>query len=400
MKWFLVHKKLLILLFVGLVLRIVLNNLIYSPDAASFVIWAKYLHTHRLSDLYEFLPSGYLPYPPLYYYVLKLLGWILASFQILQNEWLSLLVVKIPVLIADSVIAIFIYEWALEWTHKQKLALVASGFYFLHPAVIYTVSVWGQIDSIITCLTLVSLWLITHKKTFLGFVFFTLSCLVKLQSLALLPLIGFWILTQVPKRKMIGYILGCVIVTLFLFLPLIVSKGVDWTVNYFYSLPNQYPYTSVYSYNLWSIFGFLYPDSARIIGIPIKYIGIGLFWFISFGILWPLKTHKKSTYNILFAAFLLWFNFAFFSTRMHSRYLIYSLGFFAPFTAYFPDLAIGLSLLMLVNLLLPSKYPPIQMITDFLNQKNTIILMVGFAFVLFILSMKRYYQLQKNETPT
>ncbi len=392
------HHALAWMVGFGLLLRIIFNNIVYSPDASSFVIWAQYLFSHRLVDLYEFLPSGYLSYPPAYYYVLKVLGFILSLFQLGNNEWLSLLIVKIPIFIADSIIAVLVYRLVFAWTHKQKVAVISSAFYFLHPAVIYTVSVWGQIDSIITCLTLVSLWLLLNKKTFGGLIFFTISCLVKLQTLALLPLILFWLVTKVPKRKILLYVAGCLGIVIVVFLPLLFTKGISWTVTYFYSLPNQYPYTSVYAYNLWSIFGFLKSDGLTLFGIAYKYLGICIFLVLSLLILWPLKNQKQPAKPLMFAAFLLWFSFAFFSTRMHSRYLIYSLGFIAPFITQFPDLAIGLSFLMIANLLLPIKYPPLQAIVNFLNQKNTIIFFVLCAFALFYLGLKKYYQLLNNET--
>src|SRR3989344_3731002 len=98
------------ILVLGLVVRIVLNNLIYSPDAESFIIWARYLADgNSISRLYETLPGNFLPYPPVYYYLLKIIGEMASIFNIWQSLWLSYLIVKLPVFIADVTIAVIIY---------------------------------------------------------------------------------------------------------------------------------------------------------------------------------------------------------------------------------------------------------------------------------------------------
>ncbi len=395
------HNKIILLITFGLFLRLIFINPVPAPDAASFVIWSDYLHSHRIADLYEFLPNGYQPYPPAYYYVLKFLGFLISFLKIQNNMWFALLLVKIPVFIADIVVGLLIYKLVLDWKKIETKALTASAFYFLHPAVIFTVSVWGQIDSIIICLTMLSILLIVKNKTFAGLMLFTISSLVKLQTFALLPFMIFWLLTRVSPKKLVLYMFSCALLVILLSLPLLLPKGIHWTLSYYYSLPNQYPYTSVYSYSLWALFGFMQSDGIKLFGIPYKYVGIGLFWIISFMILLPMQKRKLHFNLIFFAIFLLWFNFAFFSTRMHSRYLIYSLGFISIFFPRFSKLGIGLSILMLLNLLLPLNNPQYVYVNQILKKQLIVQIFVLYALALFVWSMKIYYQMinakQKHE---
>src|SRR5689334_100270 len=90
-------------------IRVLLNNLVYSVDATSFVVWAKYLASHPLSRLYFDLPGGYPPYPPLYYYILLPMGKAMSFLHVFNNQWLSLLIVKKPVFIAEILTTVFIY---------------------------------------------------------------------------------------------------------------------------------------------------------------------------------------------------------------------------------------------------------------------------------------------------
>ena len=99
--------------------------------------------------------------------------------------------------------------------------------------------------------------------------------------------------------------------------------------------------------------------------------------------------HKLSqvpflTVNLIFAAFLLWYDFSYFATRIHSRYLIYSFGFFAPFFAQFPKLGILLSILMVANFLLPNKNPILSSLVYVLNQPAVVAVFTIYGFLLFL----------------
>ncbi|HCM37658.1 MAG: hypothetical protein UV61_C0002G0211 [Candidatus Gottesmanbacteria bacterium GW2011_GWB1_43_11] len=387
----------LILIFViGIIARLVLTNIVYSFDAASFVIWAKYLVNHRLADLFEFLPAGYTPYPPIYYYVLKVLGKTIEFFGWWKPDWLAYLLIKIPVFTADIIVASLVYHFTLKYLSKTD-ALWATGFYFLHPAIIYNTSVWGQIDSIIIAMGLVSIMLIFQKKIFPGLLFYLLDVLTKLQSLAMLPLILFLAVVETPFKKTLRLLPWIILIGILPFIPVVWVKGFKWTWDYFFTIPNWYAYTSVYTYNLWAPFGFIVTDNSKFLGlVQFKYLGIVLFWLAAVLILYPLrKKANRTPLMYMFAAFLLWYDFSYFATRIHSRYLIYSFGFFAPFFRRFPGIGILLSILMIADFLLPNKNPALVWLVDWLNQPITIVTFVIYAGGLFVLSYHAYQKLTK-----
>jgi len=387
-------RWLLLVIFVGMGLRIILNTAVESFDFYAFVMWAKYLSTHSITDVFEFLPEGYTPYPPLYYYVLMLLGHLISLLNVWDNTWLTYLIIRTPVFLADIGVCLLIYRLTKKYV-SPKAALPASMFYFLHPVIIYNTSVWGQIDSVVTLLGLLSIAFFISHRYFRAILIYTLGVLTKLQILALLPIIGFLSLVSGSGRRLYKYALILVPVATAPFVPIVLSKGFKWTWDYFFTIPNWYAYTSVYTYNLWAPFGFIVSDNMKLLNvIEYKYIGILLFWFVALLILQPLFIKKNRTpLVLLFAAFLLWYDFSFFATRIHSRYLIYSFGFFAPFITKFPLIGLLLSLLMVANLLLPLQVDLLHPVTEFLNKPAVIVLFVVFAFVLFIISFKRYRQL-------
>src|SRR3990170_557799 len=141
------NKLLFLILTIGLVIRIVLNNIIYSKDAESFVFWGKYLQDHSIANLFKFLP-----------------------------------------ILSELVIAILIYWFVSKYLNK-KWAIPPVAFYFLHPAIIYNTAVFGQIDSFVASLAFIAVMLIVIKKYALALSIYTFGVLSKLQDLAILPLI-------------------------------------------------------------------------------------------------------------------------------------------------------------------------------------------------------------------
>lgn len=384
-------KKLTCILIAGIVLRLVLNNSIYSRDAYSFILWTHYLTQHSLVDLYKQLPEGYLTYPPIYYYILMPIGGILTAFNLWQNQWLSYMLVKLPVFFADTLTTLLIYRFTRSF-QKERYALWSATFYFLHPAIIYNTSVWGQIDSVIIFLGLLSISLFLKKRFLFALAIFVVSMLTKLQSLALLPLMASLSFLSLSLKQLVKFGSTLTFLTLIVFLPVLTNESFMWTVKYFAAMPNQYPYTSVYAYNLWAPVGFIVSDKTKFLSlIEYRHLGIIIFFLIAGIIVIPLWKKKfRTTRTIVFAAYLLFFNFAYFSTRIHSRYLIYTIGFFAPFIGIFPTIGMLLSVLIIANLLLPESNPLLLPVVHWLNQPIVITLFVLFGFLLFVLSLRAY----------
>ena len=388
------HKLLFLILAIGLVIRIVLNNIVYSKDAESFVFWGKYLQDHSVASLYEFLPGGFTPLPPFYYYVARFLAQTVSFLDLWGNEWATYLIFKIPPFLAEILLAVLIYRFVAKYINKSW-ATASFAFYFLHPAILYNTAVFGQIDSFVVSLAFVAVMLIIAKKYTAALSFYALGSLSKLQDLAILPLIAF--LTPVDKsiRKLAIAAFAAFSIAILPFLPILLDKGFVWAALYFKELPNWYPYTSVYTYNLWAFSGFLTPDKTKFLElVPYRLLGLAFYWVIAILIILPfLKSQNRKPKIILFAAFLLFFDFAFFSTRIHSRYLIYSLPFASVFVSLFPLEVAALSFLIILNLMLPMPYEGLRNIVLFLNQKTTVVTLSLFGLFLFFVFMNKYRKL-------
>lgn len=385
-------------IIIGLTLRILFNNLIYSKDAESFVFWGIYLKSNSIASLYESLPGGFTPLPPFYYYISRFLANLSDLLGLLENQWATYLIFKIPPILSETVIAILIY-WFVKKYLNSKWAIASSAFYFLHPAVIYNTAIFGQIDSFVVSLAFIAIILIVIKKYAVALFIYSLGVLSKLQDLGVFPLVVFLSLVSVPVKKQIIAAIVVLAISFVSLLPILTDKGLVWTVLYFKELPSWYPYTSVYTYNLWAFTGFLTPDKTKFLSfVPYRFLGLFTYLLVAVLIIWPLLQKKNRTAAvILFAALLLFFDFAFFSTRIHSRYLIYSLPFAAPFIAVFPLSVLALSVLIILNLMLPMSYGSIKEVIAFLNWRPTIFFSSLSGLVLFSIFLNNYRKLLENK---
>src|SRR3989338_6277434 len=287
------HQLLILVLILGLAIRIAFNNIIYSKDAESFVFWGKYLQDHSIASLYEFLPGGFTPLPPFYYYIARFLGKMVSFLNLWQNEWVTYLIFKIPPILSELVIAILIYWFVAKYLNK-KWATTSSAFYFLHPAIIYNTAVFGQIDSFVVALAFIAVMLLITKKYSLALFFYTFGVLSKLQDLAIFPLVAIFSLINTPVKKLVIVSIVILSIAIVPLVPVLVEKGPLWTVLYFKELPNWYPYTSVYAYNIWAFSGFLTPDKVKFLEfIPYRFLGLAAYWIIAALIILPFLKSKN-----------------------------------------------------------------------------------------------------------
>ena len=387
------RSKLFYIILLGLIIRVFLNGFVKSNDADSFVLWAQYLAHNSIARLYEQVPGGYLPYPPLYYYILAPIGKAMEVFNLFGNHWLALLIVKMPVFIFEILTTFCIFEFTKKYVSKTN-AIWSAAFYFLNPAIFLNTSVWGQIDSIVIALVFGAIYFITENKYFLALGFVTLSLLFKLQSFSVTLLFAVWAYISLKFSTIIKYSSVYLVVAFLMFAPVIATKGLRWTGSYFLNLPNQYPYTSVYAYNLFSIRGFLVSDKEKILNLlTYRDLGLLIFFTVSIFICYTYIRKKTKNYGALvFATSLLFFAFFLFNSRMHSRYIIYTLGFIAPFALRFPFLAILMTLFVLLNLALPQTAGSLAVLASSLAEFNVRMLVVAAETVTFFAALLIFIQ--------
>lgn len=321
----------------------------FPIDMNDWIIWGDRVRT--VGPLHFYATDVFADYAPGYVYVL----WLIASLKHVLVPDAGLGVVhflyRLPALFCDLAITAVIFitlrdaersrgaEEMAEGEHGGRwplLAIVGAACYALNPAVIINSAVWGQIDSTFTLAMLLSLLLLLGRRPEAALAWYAVAFLVKPQSISIAPVVGIYLVLRFPPRQVaralaIGAGVGLVLLVPFFglrfwdLLPLL-RRSTD-----------TYKYTSLFSYNLWGVFGFWLPDSTPVAnGVSARAAGLILF---SAGLVYGAvllardlrrRRHDDRRVIFLFASY-----FAFLPvmvlTRMHERYLFPLLPFLLIF---------------------------------------------------------------------
>ena len=125
---------------------------------------------------------GYYAYPPLWM-IFCALGSLFAS-----NLYVMMLVLKLPMIVADVFAAQKIFEIIENKTGNEKTATKAYAYYFLNPFVILVGSAWGMFDALPMILTFLSTIYLYDKKWKESALTLGLGIAFKIYPVFLIPL--------------------------------------------------------------------------------------------------------------------------------------------------------------------------------------------------------------------
>lgn len=319
------QKQIYQLLFVAFFVRLLLASIPgFRIDVTAWYAWA--IRMYELGPSHFYSPQVWTNYTPGFLYVLWFLGMLHHAFQI--DTTLFYYILKLPAILADLGLGWLVYK-ELKNRVAMKYVFMAVMFIVLNPALIFNSTVWGQVDSILTLFIFLSISSLRKNKLYLAIFFLALSFLIKPQAVAVFPIYVLWIFS---KRTTIALKLRHAalsslffIGTLFLFsIPFFAFHIVPGLFTLLRNMVGDYPYTSLFAYNLWGIVGFWKSDSILFLGLSYQQISILL--FIAFWLLIGFMYHKKhlSLYSLATLACLA---FYFLPTRSHDRYLFPAIPF-------------------------------------------------------------------------
>lgn len=350
-------RKLLIftILCIGFLGRISLATWItgHPYDLSTFQSWAN-TAANRFSQFYTGLNTGRsADYPPLYIYVLYLIG------KATSISWVnpySALLLKLPSILADILTGYLIYKLANKYLAWESSALL-SAFYLFNPAIFINSTVWGQVDSFFTLIIVTAVILLTAQKIGLAAAFFTAGILMKPQGIIFLPVLGFELIRQLRQKNwktIFKAIFAAMLTTVIFVLPFSINEGVSWILKLYTGTLGEYPYASVNGFNVYSLLGLNFvKDTAK--GFIFTYHQWGLIFIVLISAFaWFLYIKGKDASFVAVTAFLLIAGVFVLSTRMHERYLFPSVALGVLAFVYHKDkrlllLTAGFSLTVYAN---------------------------------------------------
>ena len=128
--------------------------------------------------------------------------WLVAApLGIADVGHVALLLLRLPLLAADVLIALLLMTWLPQ--NQKTVARV----WFANPIVLYATYVHGQLDLWPTALLLLAIWLILAERTRIGALVFGLAIAAKLHVLVALPFVATWLWKRRTGRRNLPLVL-------------------------------------------------------------------------------------------------------------------------------------------------------------------------------------------------
>ena len=366
-------KKVFVIFLLALVLRLSLVFVAHHGDLNNNISWGNLVLDRGLNGYYE---GGSWPYsnpnqPPLTIITFAATSFVWRSIEnaswFLNNRfgffpsgfiwfWEARgmdLLVKLPGIIADLLIGLFIYKFLEE--RKNKKAVLIACIWLFNPVIWYNSAVWGQTDPIVNLLGFCSIIFLLKKDLIKSLLFLTLSVLFKGSLALFIPIILIYAIFQkYPIKKWlysISYSLLAVVLGSIWFHPK--WDLFIWLINLYREriFPGEIGYLTANSFNLWWLINSgNVLDSTLFLGIPARVWGIILIIAALFTLVFYLRKRVNERRLFISLAVISLVSFLF-MTRIHERYLY---PFFLPATiliSLVPGFILPYAILSISNLL-------------------------------------------------
>ena len=302
----------------GVVLRVLVTRTAGFPsDVGTFMAWAEKLASVGPAGFYE--PGYFSDYPPGFLYVLWALG------ALFDGDLLRLAVKAISI---PADIGIVLLLVPLVRRHAGETATVlAAGLWMLQPAPIFAGPYWGQVDAVGTLPFLAAIIAAGSRRWALAGLLAGVATMTKPQFGLVLGVVAVAAVVETIRtsdRTAIARTLGTAVGTmLVLALPFGMTPGAF--VALVRSAAETYPYSSLYAFNLPSIFLDFWKDDtgwfvpgAILLSAALLASVIPLWW-------------RRDTAMLLAAGAAAVMSFYFLPTRAHERYLFPAMALLLPF---------------------------------------------------------------------
>jgi len=345
--------------YIGLVIALALHLLLISLPIAFWVdmnlykAWSIDMVQQGFANFYNY--SNNCDYPPAYLYVLWAIGTIYQFFDptFSHTDGLLLMVlIKLPPVFADIGSALLIAQILKPHTtvsNAHKLGIL----YAFNPLMLFVSGVWGQVDGVMTFLMLLAFYLIQQNYVIRSGLLIAVMIIIKPQGIFFAPFLLFSQWFRQAWWKWATITLGGIGLIWLIILPfygigsldlLEISKPFVSLYQLLKGTADYYSFASVNAFNFWGWANWI-RDYTTVLGISYKVIGL---IFLGILLIWLgiflYQQHRVTASNYpalnftaqILATSIMLVGFFMLPTRMHERYILYSLGFLAIAIALIP----------------------------------------------------------------
>ena len=249
------------MLAMALIIRVLVSVWVpgYDVDIGCFRAWAYQMANQGPAHFYS--ATNFCDYPPGYMWIL----WIIGEIGQLTGD-ISEALLKLPAALCDLALCILLYTEGKKYV-SGKAALALSLLYAVNPLVLVTGSAWGQTDSIMTLLLVLTVFFALRSQWKFALPLYMVAVLVKPQALMFGPLglaalIFAFIKIRKDKKALSALIrdvligLGALVITAaVIVIPFSIHQEWNWLITLYGNTMGQYGYATVNACNLYFLLG-------------------------------------------------------------------------------------------------------------------------------------------------
>lgn len=299
-------------------------------DLNYYIHWSTGVHD-GLFQAYENISS--LDYPPMWLIPMYIVGFFTKNPVIQGIEPYYILSLKIFQILFDVAVIPLIYFVLRK--KGQVCALILAASWAINPAAIVNSGYWGQTDSVMIFLLLISFYYVEEKRPIAAMVWYCIACLTKFQCLYFAPVLLLYLFfSSYPAKTVIKAVCAGAVTVLAVFLPFMCYSGITLPFRVYFGGHNQYREATLNAFNIYGMMGLnRQSDTVPIFGnITLNMISWVITALILGFVLWLFfKAPKKSPWLL---CFVLMQSIFMLTSRMHERYQIPVLIFCLAAVAY------------------------------------------------------------------
>lgn len=324
-----------ILIALGLILRLILS--VTAPqcsiDVGLFKYWGQRCVEDGIPSFYSHAEQYNLDYPPLYIYFLWFQTLIAQALGLIGTAGHTLLI-KLPSILADGVIAFILYKLCDRRMSRNWILFVLSLWLF-NPMVLLDCAAWGQVESLQALPIVLMVYFIIRKRFLPASVALGFAVLLKPQGIFLVPILGFaWLRRFIrdkesPKLRQIGSMFGCIGAFLGTSVLIALPFGIrqkpnffSWLINLYIGTANGYKGATVNSYNFYYLLGENWTDDGTVWMMGLTFFQWGMLFIVAVCLLAGVLylTGRIDAGSPFLIASMTVYGVTMFGPRMHERY--------------------------------------------------------------------------------
>jgi len=210
--------------------------------------WARGIQRHGLFSVYATTPG--VDYPPIFLTILWLTSSLAAPFRGAGLSLQFTVLTKFFSVAAELLLIALLYA---KLPPARNIRWLLPLLFALSPGLIAVSAFWGQTDSILTLLLVLSIFALNRRQSRRAWLWFALALLMKFQAIVLLPMLGLLSLRRFGLWRTLQSIALAFALLVLLYLPFILTSGYDPAMRPYGGAVDLYPFVTANAHNLWYI---------------------------------------------------------------------------------------------------------------------------------------------------